>query len=124
MVFAVSSIKSCLIIISLIRLYYAKKLPNWLATNIDMFLNLTNILFRHLNGLLSSQSVTKVNISFLTSLTPHRDKEREPVTKIYSLVDCYMVGLLYAFIGRMSNAPDRALIALIDFDRTPYTVLC
>ena len=89
-----------------------------------MFLNLTNILFRHLNGLLSSQSVTKVNIIFLTSLTPHRDKEREPVTKIYSLVDCYMVGLLYAVIGRMSNAPDRALIALIDFDRTPYTVLC
>ena len=89
-----------------------------------MFLNLTNILFRHLNGLLSSQSVTKVNISFLTSLTLHRDKEREPVTKNDPLVDCYMVGLLYAVIGRMSNAPDRALIALIDFDRTTNTVLC
>ena len=89
-----------------------------------MFLNLTNILFRHLNGLLSSQSVTKVNISFLKSLTPHRDKECEPITKIYSLVDCNMVGLLYTFIGKLSNAPDRALIALIDFDRTTNTVLC
>ena len=105
-VFAVLSIKSCLIVTSLIRAQYAKKIQTWLATIIGNSPNFTNILFRHLNNFLCLQSVTKVYISLLTSHNPYRDIECEPLTKNHPLVDCYMIGLFNPFIDRMFNPLD------------------
>ena len=105
-VFPLSIIKSCSIVTSLIRTFYAKKLPTRLATIIGNLLNFTNILFRHLNCFLCLLSVTKVYISILAPHTPHRDIECEPPTKNHQLVDCFMRGLLNPFVDRMFNPLD------------------
>ena len=123
-VFDASSIKACLNLTSLIRKYYTKKLPTWLATIIGNLLNFTNIIFRHLNWFLCLRSVTKVYISLWTPQTPNRDIEWEPSTKNYPLVDCYMIGLFNPFIDRKFNPLYGASKALIDFDRTSYHIHC
>ena len=123
-VFALSIIKSCLIVTSLIRTIYAKMLPTWLATIIGNLLNFTNILFRYLKWFLCLRSVTKVYISLWTPQTPNRDIEWEPSTKNYPLVDCYMIDLFNPFLDRKFNPLYGASKALIDFDRTSYHIHC
>ena len=65
------------------------------------------------NDLICSQSQKfRPYIGLLTHRTSHRYIEREPSTKNEPLVDCYMIGLFYAFICLFCAKMQTCIISL------------